>query len=271
LKFQLVEECLCSLWSAARFFGDRTFRLSVRIFFWEESEATPAQLNASPIIRFLRRRYPGIPVVVAQFDRLRIPSLTPSLFPESFPMVVAGRLALCFCLSTDLILYLDCDTQVMSNPFPALAEELRVHPGAVLLGVQDVAAQGDGAFMEPIEYLHPNWTFYQQAALYFMRNTPILRAEMRRVCAIWAARKIVLRFPEQDAMGIWFDLRLKGMMPDSLLRQWADCYDKNDTLVRLICHGRGGMEEAWKQDYTEMRTFGLGVFLNNETGRVLLA
>jgi hypothetical protein len=157
----------------------------------------------------------------------------------------------------------------MNNPFPALIGELRRDQEAVLFGVQDVAAQGDGAFMQPLEYLHPNWTFYQQGALYFMRNTPILRTEIRRVFAIWARRKIVLRFPEQDAMGIWFDPRLKGMMHASLLRQWADCYDNHDDLVRLICHGRCGMDRAWRQDYAEMRALGLRVVLDHDTSRVM--
>jgi hypothetical protein len=69
----------------------------------------------------------------------------------------------------------------------------------------------------------------------------------------------VLRFPEQDAIGIWFDADRKGIMNHELLRQWADCYDKNDTVSRIICHGRHGMEKSWEMMVEDMEKAGIAV------------
>jgi hypothetical protein len=246
LTTRYINEALYSVWSLSHFLTDTTFFLTVIIFTSPGPDGNASDLDANHVLRFLREKYPFVPILVKEFDESIVPHAKRIRFPASFPIVVAGRPALPFTLSSDLILTLDTDTLVLENPFPALSRELKSHPNALLMGVQDDAAKGkDHVFTNRIETFNPRWDVYQQAALYFMRNGPSLRNELEEMFRKWSLESRVLDFPEQDAIGIWFDPSKKGIMGDELLRQWADCYNKNDMKVRLICHARRGMENAW--------------------------
>jgi hypothetical protein len=231
----------------------------VCIFTWPGPDVSISALNNSQVFVYLREKFPRVPILVSEFDPKMIPCITEANFPADFPITVAGRLALPFFLMTDFILYLDTDVQILANPFPGLMKEQIQRPDALLMGVQDAAAKDDGTFKGRIEEFKPNWTVYQQAAFYFMRNNDELRAEMKSFFYIWSTQKVVLRFPEQDALGIWFNPKVKGILPDEFLRQWADCYDRNDSVVRLICHSRRGMEKMWEIRVEEMKNAGLKI------------
>jgi hypothetical protein len=203
LRDHYVRDVLFSLWSLGPHLDDWTFRLSLHIFTWPWSKSTLPPLNDSQVISHLRHCHPSVPIEVHAFNSSVIPNVTASHFNSDFPILVASRLALPFLLDSDFILYLDADTYVLKNPFPGLYLELQRMPGALLMGVQDVAARGDPDFMNPLMDWHPRWDLYQQAALYFMRNSPELRVELRRFFAEWSThREMPARFPEQDAVGL---------------------------------------------------------------------
>jgi hypothetical protein len=183
-----------------------------------------------------------------------------------YPLLVAARVALAFFVRADFIFLIDSDTAVMANPFPALFAGVQAHPGSVLFGVQDVAARGDQNFMQLLDGFRVVWERYQQAAVLLMRTGPVLIAEIRAVYRSWAAITRVLHFAEQDALAIWFSPELKAMLPDAFNRQWADCgVGKNDTVVRLICHGRWGIQKTWPQWRREMRDAGIAIGDENES------
>jgi hypothetical protein len=259
LNAKYIRELLYAVWSLGHFLDDQTFQLTVRIFTWPGPDVNFTSLNNSQVFVYLRQKYPSVPILVTEYDRSVIPFITEANFPPEFPISVAGRLALPFFLDSDFILYLDTDVQILANPFPGLMKEQIQRPDALLMGVQDDAAKGDGSFMERIEKFKPNWSVYQQACFYFMRNNEELRAEMRAFFSVWSNQSVVLAFPEQDAVGIWFNPKVKGILPGKFMRQWADCYNKNDTVVRLMCHSRRGMEVMWEMRVQEMKQAGIRI------------
>jgi lipopolysaccharide biosynthesis glycosyltransferase len=240
-----LRETLYSIWSAGHYFSDLTFQLTARIFTWPGGSIPFERLNNSQLLLYLRRRHPLTPILVEQFNVSYINGITQAM-THRYHILVVARLTLAFFIKTDFILSIDSDTGVMGNPFPALAKEIEDHPNAVLFGVQDVAARGDGVFMNLLKDFDVSWSHYQQAAVIMLRTGEVVNAEIRRVYKEWAKINVRLHFAEQDALAIWFSSELKGMMNNSLNRQWADCgVNRIDNVVRLICHGRWGVGATW--------------------------
>jgi hypothetical protein len=175
-----------------------------------------------------------------------------------YPLIVAARMSLAFVLESDFVFCIDSDTLTMHNPFPALLEEIKTHPKAVLFGVQDVAAEGDKVFKGLLREFDVKWKYYQQGAILMFRSGDAMRSEIRSVFREWGKITRALHFAEQDALAIWFSSDLKAMMRPSLNRQWLDCgIGKTDSVERLICHGRGGLKETWPYWHKDMRKAGI--------------
>jgi hypothetical protein len=259
LENQFIQEAFYSIWSMSRYVDDPTFFISLYLFVWAGGkDATFTQMNNSQAFVYLRQMHPSVPIVVREFNRSWIPSISEEIFPSKYPIVVASRIALPLVLDSDFVMYMDADTHVLQNPFPDLKREFRRLSKAVLMGVHDVAAGGDQAFIGPMKQYNITWELYQQAALYVFRNGPTLHKALRQFFAEWSTHTEVFRFPEQDAVGIYFPLSLKGILADSFLRQWGDCNISKHHYNKIICHGRwGDMTPMQKIVLKEMMNVGI--------------
>jgi hypothetical protein len=258
LHRKFIQECLYSVWSMARYVEQPYFNVSLYLFVWPGPDAVVADLNNSQAVRHLRQIHPSVPIRVCEFERAWIPAISEEIFPTKFPIMVASRVALPLVLDSDFVMYLDTDTHVLQNPFGPLKREFRTLTDALLMGVHDTAAGPDPAFVNPMKEYHICWELYQQAALYIFRNGPKLRNTLQLFFVEWSKHKEVFRFPEQDAVAMYFPLSLKGMLPDAFLRQWADCNIAKGTTKKIICHGRGDdMDAVRKIASAEMEAAGI--------------